>query len=105
VLSRVPRLFEWHKRRRLEREIAQLDTHLDKAAAAVTGYRKMEIYQEWDYETAWPRAALGELETKRLVRRAESRALEIPPDEGWWTHHGESDTKYLTNPARARVNV
>lgn len=95
-------LSEWRRRRALHRELDRLDRDYGQQVADEPA-RRMEIYQDWDYNTGWTRAALGELETRRLVRRAEKRGLEVPDDNTWWTHHAETDTKYLRPEARARV--
>jgi hypothetical protein len=97
------RVLEWRRRRALRREIMRLDGECEKEVQAAHVNEKMEIYSRWDFDTGWSRAELGELETERLRRRAERRGLEIPQDDVWWIKHLETNTKYLTPTARARV--
>lgn len=101
--SAPDRFVEWRKRRALRREIRRLDDEFDKEVQAAHVNEKLNIYSRWDFETGWSRAELGGLETRRLARRVEARGLDIPRDDASWEHHRDTDTKYLTDAARARL--
>jgi hypothetical protein len=61
------------------------------------------IFAAWDHEAGWPESYLGRLRTNRLRANALKRAIELPADDGWWTTHGESNTRYLTDLGLAKA--
>jgi hypothetical protein len=98
------RVVDWRRRRRLERQIQQWDDEYSRKAEAASFGERMRIFQQWDYETGWVRAELGQLDRRVLRRRAEQRGIELPPDDdSSWVLHQETGTKYLNETARVRV--
>ena len=105
--SWIPRsLREYLRKSELEREITALnDDFTTRLKDARNEGEEQNLLRKWSGITEWPEAELGVIKTKKFLRRAERRGINLYADQSWWTEleHQHGPTRFLTDPGLSQA--
>ena len=103
----IPRpLREYLRKSELERKLTALnDDFTTKLDDARNESEEHKLLDEWSMRTEWPEAELGVIKTKKFLRRAERRGINLYADQSWWTEleHQYGPTRFLTDPGLSQA--